>query len=235
MAKDLEFAKVSFSFRKNTRLIEDFSLKVGEGEVIALLGPSGCGKTTLINLAAGHLKPAAGTLKNTFATLTVFQKDGLLPWLTVKENIDFGRRYAFESTNESVERIIQLFKLEPYLELFPFELSGGLRQKTEIARGLAAGADMLLMDEPFSSIDAMTRIEARVETFEIFKSRKTSVIIVTHDLFEAAQVADRVLILGASPFKVRNDLSLPGKFPRHLTSHEFQESLSLIAQEMENL
>ncbi|WP_413289288.1 ABC transporter ATP-binding protein [Bdellovibrio sp. HCB337] len=233
MAKVIEFANISFSYRQSAKLIDNFNLNIHEGEVIALLGPSGCGKTTLINLVAGHLKAEQGTLKNPLTSLTIFQKDGLLPWLTVKENIDFGHRYSLGNSQESTEKIIQLFKLEQYLGLFPFELSGGLRQKTEIARGLAAGASLLLMDEPFSSLDAMTRIETRVETFEILKSRKTTVIIVTHDLFEAAQVADRVVVLGAAPFRVQKDLKLPGNFPRQLTSNEFKESLSLIAQEME--
>lgn len=225
---------ISFSYRKDSPLIHNFNFKVHEGEVVALLGPTGCGKTTLINLIAGHLKVQSGHLENPWNTLTVFQKDGLLPWLTVQENIEFGRKYSLNKTEESSSDILKMFRLEPYTRLFPYELSGGLRQKAEIARALAAGANLLLMDESFSSLDAMTRIAARTDTFKILRARQTTVIIVTHDLFEAAQVASRVLILGASPLQIIKDISLPGSTPRPLISSDFKECLNQLAPELEN-
>jgi ABC-type nitrate/sulfonate/bicarbonate transport system ATPase subunit len=227
MAEAITVAGLSFCYSPGRPLVFDgFNLEVKAGEVVALVGPSGSGKSTLLHLVAGHLDAQQGRVERSGPCLVIYQRDALLPWLTVRENLEFAKTYALRSVSGEGESIPGSFHLTESMDLFPRELSGGLRQRAEVARALVAGADILLMDEPFSSLDAMTRNAVREETFGLLKRRGTTVLLVTHDLVEAAQVADRVVLLDSKPCRTRLELSLPGQSPRSLTGHEFIDAFS---------
>jgi ABC-type nitrate/sulfonate/bicarbonate transport system ATPase subunit len=227
MAEAITVAGLAFCYAPGRPLVFDgLNLDVKSGEVVALVGPSGSGKSTLLHLVAGHLGALRGRVERSGPCLVIYQRDALLPWLTVRENLEFAKTYALRKTSGEGESIPSSFHLTESLDLFPRELSGGLRQRAEVARALVAGADILLMDEPFSSLDAMTRNAVREETFGLLKRRGTTVALVTHDLVEAAQVADRVILLDSKPCRIRLELALPGNSPRDLTSRDFIDAFS---------
>jgi ABC-type nitrate/sulfonate/bicarbonate transport system ATPase subunit len=229
----LELRDLSFAYPRREALLAanaSMNLTIPCGEILALVGPSAVGKSTLLHLMAGHLRPQAGQVWRSGPTLVIYQKDALLPWLNVEENLQFAMTYALtphspgEVRQSARNALVESFQLSPYMSLFPRELSGGLRQRVEVARALLAGAEILLMDEPFSALDALTRVRVRQETFQILRRRRTTVVLVTHDLLEAAQVADRVLVLEPNPCRVRAEVRLEGEIPRSMTGMEFQRS-----------
>jgi NitT/TauT family transport system ATP-binding protein len=198
------------------RVLEDISLAVKHGEFVAIVGPSGCGKTTLLNLLSGFDQPTSGTIERMGESRMVHQKDGLFPWLTVSENIALGLRRIKneERRNKQVEDLLALIRLETFGESYPHQLSGGMRQRVELARALAGSSDILLLDEPFSALDYLTRIHLRQEVARILHERPRTVVLVTHDIEEAAQLADRVIVLGDRPAQVRYELSIETARPR---------------------
>jgi NitT/TauT family transport system ATP-binding protein len=225
----MELRDLHFAYPGREALLSassNLNLQIRRGEILALVGPSAVGKSTLLHLMAGHLVPQAGEVRRHAPTLMIYQKDALLPWLSVEENLQFAITYALsvQPAAQVRDSLIESFHLRDHLSLFPRELSGGLRQRVEVARALLAGAEILLMDEPFSALDALTRVRVRQETFQTLRRRRTTVVLVTHDLLEAAQVADRVLILEPQPCRVRAELRLTGEVPRSMTGAEFQQS-----------
>ena len=203
-------------------VLQNLSFTVNAGELVAMVGPSGCGKTTILNLLSGHIQPDAGQIQREGIIRTVYQKDGLFPWLTVSQNISMGLR----SLNDPVQRekelqsLFELIHLEDFKGHYPHELSGGMRQRVEIARALAGDSDILFMDEPFSALDYQTRLRMRDELVRILKNRPRTVVFVTHDIEEAAQLADRVFVLSKRPATILQELEITAPKPRHLTNSE---------------
>jgi NitT/TauT family transport system ATP-binding protein len=212
--------------RERTRLIalRDVTLDIAAGEFIAIVGPSGCGKTTFLNMVAGFIKPMTGTVRVRGAEVEgpgsdramVFQDYALLPWRTVERNVRFGieMRAGGASKAKLAERVqdsIELVGLAGFERSYPHELSGGMRQRVGIARALVCEPDILLMDEPFAAIDAMTREGMQAELERIIAKTKQTVIFITHSIDEAIQLADRVVVISQRPGRVREivDVDLP--------------------------
>jgi ABC-type nitrate/sulfonate/bicarbonate transport system ATPase subunit len=144
-------------------VLDDLNLKVYSGEVVVLVGPSGCGKTTLLNLLSGHIEPTSGTIRREGIIRTIYQHDGLFPWLTVSENIFIGLRSIqnIEERANELNELLKLIHMEDFRNHYPHQLSGGMRQRVELARVLAGDSDILLMDEPFSALDYQARLRMR--------------------------------------------------------------------------
>jgi len=225
--------KVSHSYGA-VAVLNDMNLVVKQGEVVVLVGPSGCGKTTILNLLSGYITPVEGTIQRNGIIRTVYQQDGLFPWLTVSENILMGLRKTAEDNQQKKElgELIELIHLEGFEDHYPHQLSGGMRQRVELARVLSGESDILLMDEPFSALDYQTRLRMRQELVRLLKQRPRTVVFVTHDIEEAAQLADRVLVLSNRPATVCRELQIEAPKPRDLTSNAVIEAMKAVLQEL---
>jgi NitT/TauT family transport system ATP-binding protein len=214
-----------------TEVLSEVSLQVGRGEFVAIVGPSGAGKTTLLNLFAGAIAPTSGTIRRGGKTRMVYQADGLLPWLTVRKNIALGvRELPAEQREPRVTALLGLVGLTEFASHFPRQLSGGMRQRAELARALAGETDVLLLDEPFSALDYLTRLKLRAELARLLAERPCTTILVTHDIEEAAQLADRVLVLSERPATIQQELVLTTPRPRDVTQPEVVGAIHTILQ-----
>ena len=229
----LRFDRVSQSFGA-VDVLSEVSLAVQPGEFVALVGPSGCGKTTLLNLCSGWLEPTGGRVDRPAAVRMVFQRDGLFPWLTVGENVRLGLRHLDDETAQTrqAEALLELIGLTAFRSHYPHQLSGGMRQRVELARALGGGTDLLLMDEPFSSVDYLTRLKLRAELARLLREQPRTVVLVTHDIEEAAQLADRVLVLSERPARIRVEVRLAVPRPRDATHPEVVAAVHRILTEL---
>jgi NitT/TauT family transport system ATP-binding protein len=230
----LQLRHVSHSF-DTLEVLRDLSFEVLQGEFVAIVGPSGCGKTTLLNLLSGFDQPASGFIERNGESRMVYQQDGLLPWQTVSENIALGLRHVKSQPQrrQQVQELVRLIRLEEFENSYPHQLSGGMRQRVELARALAGSSDILLLDEPFSSLDYLTRLRMRQELARILHERPRTVVLVTHDIEEAAQLADRVIVLGERPAQIRYELGLATPRPRDPTHPEVIEAIRHILKELD--
>jgi NitT/TauT family transport system ATP-binding protein len=230
----LQLRHVSHSF-DTLEVLRDLSFEVLQGEFVAIVGPSGCGKTTLLNLLSGFDQPASGLIERNGESRMVYQQDGLLPWQTVSENIALGLRHVKSEPQrrQEVQELVRLIRLEEFENSYPHQLSGGMRQRVELARALAGSSDILLLDEPFSSLDYLTRLRMRQEVARILQERPRTVVLVTHDIEEAAQLADRVIVLGERPAQIRYELGLATPRPRDPTHPEVVEAIRHILKELD--
>jgi ABC-type nitrate/sulfonate/bicarbonate transport system ATPase subunit len=231
--RPLRVESVSRSFGE-VEVFRDLSLDVARGEFVAVVGPSGCGKTTLLNLLAGFLEPSAGRVLRAGSTRMVYQSDGLFPWRTAGENIAMGLRHIRDESERGrrLKEMLDLVGLNGFAGHYPHQLSGGMRQRVELARALAGDADVLLLDEPFSALDYLTRLRMRRELARMLEELPRTVVLVTHDIEEAAQLADRVLVLSERPARIRFTLGLMTPRPRDLTHPEVVEAVHRILTEM---
>jgi len=208
-------------------ILHDVNVKISAGEFVCIVGTSGCGKTTLIRILDGLIPPSAGyVLINGTAVSTpgpdrgfVFQQDSLLPWRTVLDNVVFGLEVLKRPREEQVRialDLIRLVGLAGHEKSYPHQLSGGMRQRVNLARALAIDPDVLLMDEPFAALDAQTREVMQRELQNIWERKRKTVIFITHQIDEAIYLADRVLVLGGQPGSVRDDIRVPLERPRDL-------------------
>jgi ABC-type nitrate/sulfonate/bicarbonate transport system ATPase subunit len=182
------------------------------------VGPSGCGKTTLLSLLSGYEQPSGGEVVRHGSVRTVFQRDGLFPWMTCAENIRLGLRDARNEAHrhEQLDELLSLIRLNGFANRYPHQLSGGMRQLVEVARAMAGNTDILLMDEPFSALDYMTRLRMRGDLTRLLTEKPRTVVFVTHDIEEACQLADRVLVLSPRPARVALELSIDVPRPRSI-------------------
>jgi NitT/TauT family transport system ATP-binding protein len=220
----LQLSDVGFDYGANT-VIDKLSLDVKRNELVMCVGPSGCGKSTLLGLLGGHLPPTRGKITRNGASRTIYQDGGLFPWLTVRENIALGNE---KKANEWLE----ITRLTDFATHYPHQLSGGMRQRVELARALAAETDILLMDEPFSALDYQTRNRMRKELVSTLVERPRTVVFVTHDIEEAVQIGDRVVVLGTRPASVRKELPLPGARSRTPAAPGVAEAELAIMEEL---
>jgi ABC-type nitrate/sulfonate/bicarbonate transport system ATPase subunit len=209
-------------------VLDDVSLQVAPGEFVAVVGPSGSGKTTLLNLLAVWETPTRGQVTRTGKTRTIHQEGGLLPWLTVERNIALGLREIRDRSARDRElySLLALIGMENFRRAYPHQLSGGMRQRVELARALAGtSGDVLLMDEPFSALDYLTRLKMRRELARLLVERPRTVVLVTHDIEEACQLADRVLVLSERPARIRQEVHLDTPRPRDPTHPQVVEAV----------
>jgi nitrate ABC transporter ATP-binding subunit len=207
-------------------------LTIEEGEFVCLIGASGCGKSTLLRIVAGFEEPTTGDVLVNGKPITgpgsdrgmVFQDYALFPWMTVKQNVGFGPRQRHMSRRDVAEiagEFVRLVGLERFAERYPSQLSGGMKQRVAIARVLANDASILLMDEPFGALDALTREQLQQELLQIWARTRVTVIFVTHSVEEAVLLADRVLVMSAGPGRIANDVAIDLPRPRDVSSPEF--------------
>lgn len=215
-------------------VLRGMNLEVKPGEIVVLVGPSGCGKTTILNLLSGYIEPSSGSIVRDGAVRTVYQQDGLFPWLTVSENTGMGLRSMNDAKqrDQEIAELLQLVHLEGFGDHYPHQLSGGMRQRAELARVLAGDSDILLMDEPFSALDYQARLKMRAELIRLLQQRPRTVVFVTHDIEEAAQLADRVLVLSKRPATVCCELSIKASHPRGVGDDEVVEAMRRILSEL---
>jgi NitT/TauT family transport system ATP-binding protein len=205
----LHLAGVRHSFGP-THVLDATDLLVRRGEFLAVVGASGCGKTTLLNLCSGWLTPSAGTVRRCGRARTVFQSSGLFPWMTVEQNVGIALGHLGEAERRRrVEQLIARTGLEPFARHYPHQISPGMRQRIELVRTFATEAELLLLDEPFSSLDYLTRLQMRRELAGLLSEQPRTVVLVTHDVAEAAQLADAVVVLAGRPSSVRETITLP--------------------------
>ena len=229
----LELAGVGFDYGTN-RVIDRLDLRVARHELVVCVGPSGCGKSTLLALLGGHLAPTRGTLVRRGNSRTIYQDGGLFPWLTVGENIAGGlpRGLPAGAAARKVADWLAVTHLAEFVGHYPHQLSGGMRQRVELARALAAETDVLLLDEPFSALDYQTRARMRKELVATLAARPRTVVFVTHDIEEAVQLGDRVVVLGPRPANVRRVLALPPGRPRSPAAPGVPEAALAIMEEL---
>lgn len=232
-AAKIKLVNVSHGYG-GTAVLKNLHMEVNAGEFIVLVGPSGCGKSTLLNLLSGFIKPLSGTVASEGTIRTVYQQDGLFPWLTVTENISMGLRHIKnrQQLEKELQTLIELIHLEGFEKHYPHQLSGGMRQRVELARVLAGDSDILLMDEPFSSLDYQTRLRMRRELILLLEKRPRTVVFVTHDIEEAAQLADRILVLSSRPATISHELRIDSAKPRDLTDNAVLHAMKTILTEL---
>ncbi|MCK1654746.1 ABC transporter ATP-binding protein [Bradyrhizobium sp. 149] len=212
--------------------LRDVEITINKGEFICLLGASGCGKSTLLRIIAGFEKATRGSVTVYGTEVTgpgadrgmVFQDYALFPWLTVLDNISFGPRQRGvpkPTIVKETKRFLDMVGLTAFADRFPHQLSGGMKQRVAIARVLANDTDILLMDEPFGALDALTRSKLQEELIEIWKATKLTVIFVTHSVEEAVVLADRIVVMTAGPGRIDCQMNIDLPRPRDVSSPEF--------------
>jgi NitT/TauT family transport system ATP-binding protein len=205
---------------------------IGEGQFVCLIGASGCGKSTLLRIVAGFEEPTTGEVSVQGKPVTgpgsdrgmVFQDYALFPWMTVRQNVGFGprqRQLPRREVDEIADEFVKLVGLEHAANRYPNQLSGGMKQRVAIARVLANNAGILLMDEPFGALDALTREQLQRELLQIWARTRVTIVFVTHSVEEAALLADRVLVMSAGPGRIEADIGIGLPRPRDVSSPEF--------------
>ena len=191
----LKITNLGFSFGKKV-VLEDFSMTLKKGEIVALMAPSGYGKTTLLGLVSGLLKPQKGEIENSFEKVAyVFQEPRLFPWLTVSENLLAVMSEKDETSKQAVAECLTLVGLSDAANKYPSELSGGMKSRAALARALVYGGDLFLFDEPFAALDENLRHDLTAKIKEYLRARGASAILVTHNKEDATEIADRILTL----------------------------------------
>jgi NitT/TauT family transport system ATP-binding protein len=244
----LEISNLSKSFEGPSGTIlalKSASLTINKGEFVCLIGASGCGKSTLLRLIGGFEKPTAGTVKMWGLKVgepgpsrgMVFQDYGLFPWLTVRGNIAFGpkaRKVPRGQALKTSDRFMEMVGLSQFADSYPHQLSGGMKQRVAIARVLANDAEVVLMDEPFGALDAMTRERLQDDLLDLWQKTKLTIIFVTHAIEEAILLGGRVVVMSPRPGQIQSDNGISLPRPRDVSSQEFnavrRELSSLLAR-----
>lgn len=199
--------------------VEDVSFSVGRGEFVCVLGPSGCGKSTLLRILAGLDRQDLGEVAVEGHASVVFQEHGVFPWLSVEDNVGYPLKVRGVGRAERRRRVgplLELTGLTDFRGAYPHQLSGGMRQRTSVARALADDGEILLMDEPFGALDEQTRLVLQQELLRIWQDSGKSVVFITHSVDEALTLADRVLVMSARPGRILADVPVPFGRPRDI-------------------
>jgi ABC-type nitrate/sulfonate/bicarbonate transport system ATPase subunit len=207
-------------------VLSDITFDVKQGTTLCIVGPSGCGKTTILNLISGFLPPTSGTVRVKGKPVTgpgpdravVFQKDSVFPWLTVRQNLEYGPKVRGIPRHQWAERIdiyLTMVGLQEVANHFPKQLSGGMRKRVDIARAYANNPDILLMDEPFGSLDVMTKEIMQKDLSELSYKERKSLIFITHDIEEAVFLGDEVLVMTRRPPNIKKRIEVPFSKPRY--------------------
>ena len=227
----IECRRITHTFRtakqQETLALKDVSLGVRDSEFLCLLGPSGCGKTTLLRIIAGLIQPDDGVIlldgQPSMGTSSdkgmVFQRDATFPWLTVEKNVEYGLKLRGMSQAERdpiVRKYIRMVSLEGFEKAYPKELSGGMRKRVDIGRTYAYNPKVLLMDEPFGSLDLFTKTRMQADLLDLWSKERKTVVFVTHDLEEAIFLADRVAVMSKRPGRIREIIQIDLPRPRHV-------------------
>jgi NitT/TauT family transport system ATP-binding protein len=221
--------------------VRNVDLDIERGKFVCVVGPSGCGKTSLLRAIAGLLEPTAGEVlidghpvrPGSKDMSVVFQQDSLMPWRTVRGNVRFGldvRRMKKADVADNVQRCIDLVNLRGAESLYPHQLSGGMRQRVNLARALAMDPQVLLMDEPFAALDAQTREVMQSELLQVWQRDRKTVFFVTHQLDEAVFLADEVVVMGAKPGRILRRMPVEFERPRSLSIKRTPEFLTMVEQ-----
>ncbi len=239
----LRFARTPRPNGQSTLVLENIDLEIETGEFVSIIGHSGCGKSSLLKIVAGFVRPTGGSIwidgrpvEGPRADhMFVFQEGALFPWLTILKNVSL----ALNSARDQADRIkmarqyLELVSLEAYEDYYPHMLSGGMRQRAELARALAARPDVLLVDEPFSGLDYLTRLQMREEILYLHMMlEKTTILFVTHDIDEALQLSDRVVIMSGPPGRLQSCRPICVAHPRQLSSSVLDEMRSDIYHQL---
>ncbi|MCL1979216.1 MAG: ABC transporter ATP-binding protein [Methanomassiliicoccaceae archaeon] len=246
-AASIQIRDLKKVFRRDeveTVALDDFSLDIRKGELIALVGPSGCGKTTILRLIAGLTEPTSGEILINGRPCTapgadrgmVFQDFALFPWRSVRKNVEFGLEVAGvpkEERRERAERYINRTGLEKFIDARVHELSGGMKQRVGIARALVCHPDVILMDEPFGALDAQTRNIMQVQLLKILEKTDQTIVFVTHSVDEAVFLSDRIVVLTKRPARIKEIIDIPWQRPRDRACSEFTALRKRILTELE--
>src|SRR6266446_5867440 len=216
--------KVYLSGSARVLALDDIDLRIAPGEFVCIVGPSGCGKSTLLRILAGLTAPSGGTIKVDapnwpVENAMVFQESGLFPWMSVEANVGFGlmtRGVGAREAAARVEAALKLVGLTRFRQHYPHQLSGGMRQRSAIARAFVTDPAMLLMDEPFAALDAQNRVLLQAELVRIWNETRKTVIYVTHSIEEALLMGDRCVIMTAQPGRIKQTIDVPFPRPRDL-------------------
>jgi NitT/TauT family transport system ATP-binding protein len=244
----LEVSRVSKRFvtsRHDTLALDDISLEIRQGEFLCVVGPSGCGKSTLLNLIAGLDQPTSGDLvfdgrpvRDAGAErVVVFQEAALYPWLNVRSNVEFGLKLKGTPRAERrdiVDSYLELVNLTRFEKAFVHELSGGMKQRVQLARALAVEPRMLLMDEPFAALDAQTRDTLQMELQEIWARTGATIFFITHNVREAALLGDRVLVMTQGPGRIKAELAVNLPRPREIDTHALVDYATEVRAALQN-
>jgi len=215
------------------RVLDLVNFTVAEGEFVCLVGPSGCGKSTILNILGGFQKATAGDVLVEGEPvhgpdprrIFVFQECAVFPWLTVERNIGFGLLHRSRAERRQIiAHYVEMVGLIGFEKAYPRELSGGMRQRVELARALAANPEIIYMDEPFGALDYFTRFKMRTDLVAIWQRERKTIVFVTHDIDEAVMLADRVIVLSARPARVQTIVPVPLPRPRNLSDPIFLEA-----------
>jgi NitT/TauT family transport system ATP-binding protein len=243
----IRFENVSMQYdtqHGQLEVVRDMSFSVNQGDFVSLVGPSGCGKTTLMNMAAGFLKPTSGSVKLDGKVIegpgpdrgVMFQEYGVFPWLTVEQNIAFGLNLKHNAglparqKKEIVERYLDLMGLADFRKAYPKTLSGGMRQRLALARTYAVHPEFVLMDEPFGALDAQTRSAMHDLLLDVLHAEGKSVLLITHSVEEAVYLSNKVLVISARPSRIRELVEIPFPYPRRRALQQTPEFSALRAR-----
>ncbi len=232
LSGDIHVDNISIIFgeaNKQVLAVDRVSFHIKQGEFVCIIGPSGCGKSTVLNSVAGFVEPTSGVVKVDGALVKtpgpdrgmVFQQPHLFPWKSVRDNVAHGPRMSGKSeqaAREVSEELIEMIGLSKFADAYPHTLSGGMQQRTAIARALANKPPVLLMDEPFGALDAQTRLMMQENLLDLWAEVKPSILFITHDIDEAIFLADRVLVMSAAPGRILQDIHIDLPRPRDTES-----------------
>ncbi|NYE06857.1 NitT/TauT family transport system ATP-binding protein [Bacillus niacini] len=250
----LTIEKIQKSFvndrKENVKVLDGINLNVKKGSFVSIVGPSGCGKSTLLYLVAGLDKADSGEIRVNGDLVTkpgrervvVFQEAGLFPWLTVLENVTYGlnlKKMPKEEAKAKALDVLKMVHLSKYVNSYPHELSGGMKQRVSIARALVMEPDILLMDEPFSALDEQTRMVLHKELLDIWRKTKVTIFFITHNIREAVLLSEEVVVFATRPGRIKEIIPVPtmkdGVTPDSVTLNTEQRILSILQEEIEKV